>query len=141
MVLTKKQFDIIDEWFENGGDETAVRKKYNISNNIWRKWLADKSFRAAVDDKIKAVQRQSQIIAAQYLPVVMAKLVQLCGSEKEEISRKACLEILALQADDRDARPSVSTDAGDEEEKTMLDEETASKILAVLAESSVKRIS
>jgi hypothetical protein len=79
------------------------------------------------------VQRQSQIIAAQYLPVVMAKLVQLCGSEKEETSRKACLEILALQPVGKDSEEQ-SADVSDEEEKTMLDDETAAKILAAIAE-------
>jgi len=135
MALTKRQFNIIDEWFENGGNETTVLKKYNITHKKWEKWLADKAFGAAMADKVKAVQRQSQILIVQYVPMAAAKLIQLCGSDKEETSRKACLDVLALQAGGcKDAEPCVSTDACDNEEKTMLDEETAAKILAVLAE-------
>jgi len=133
MALTKRQLDIIDDWFENGGNETAVLRKYNITHKKWKKWISDKAFNAAVADKVESVQRQSQILIAQYVPMAAAKLIQLCGSDKGETSRKACLDILAMRTDDRDACPSVSTDA-DEEEKTMLDDETAAKILAVLAE-------
>lgn len=128
MALTKKQLDVIDDWFENGGNEAAVLRKYHITHKKWKKWISDKAFNAAVADKVKAVQRQSQILIAQYVPMAAAKLIQLCGSEKEETSRKACLDILAMRMDDN----KQSTD--DENEKTMLDEETASKILAALVE-------
>jgi hypothetical protein len=129
MALTKRQLDVIDEWFENGGNETAVLRKYNITHKKWKKWIADKAFNAAVAEKVESVQRQSQILIAQYVPMAAAKLIQLCGSDKGETSRKACLDILAMRTDDN----KQSIDA-DEEEKTMLDDETAAKILAVLAE-------
>ena len=130
MALTKKQLDIIDEWFENGGNETAVLRKYKITHKKWEKWLADKTFNAAVADKAKAIQLQSQILIAQYVPMAAAKLIQLCGSEKGETSRKACLDILAMQMDVN----KQSGDTSDDKETTMLDEETASKILAAIAE-------
>ena len=129
MALTKKQLDVIDDWFENGGNETAVLRKYNITHKKWKKWILDKAFNAAVAEKVESVQRQSQILIAQYVPMAAAKLIQLCDSDKGETSRKACLDILAMRTDDN----KQSADA-DEEEKPMLDDETAAKILAVLAE-------
>ena len=143
MALTKKQLDVIDDLFKNSGDETAVLKKYNIARNIWGKWIADKSFNAAIEEKIKAMQRQSQILITQYVPMAAAKLIQLCGSDKEETSRKACLDILAMQAGSTHSTSSgqaggsgqsKEVDTGDDDEENMLDDETAAKLLAVLAE-------
>lgn len=131
-AITKKQLDIIDEWFINGRDEAAVLQKYNIPQKIWKRWLADKSFDAAITDKLKSAQRQSQILISQYVPMAAAKLIQLCGSDKEETSRRACLDILALQAGNDQPK---EADVDDDEEKTTLDDETASKILATLAEN------
>jgi hypothetical protein len=140
MAIRQKQLDVIDEWFKNGGDEIAARKKYNVTPHIWKKWLADKSFNEAVKDRAEAVQRQSQILITQYKLLATAKLIELCDSDKEETSRKACLDILALQADSAGAPQakgngrSEGTDKDDDDGKTMIDGETAAKLLAVLAE-------
>ena len=44
MSLTKQQLIVLDELFENGGDETVVLKRYDISRKLWHKWLAGKDF-------------------------------------------------------------------------------------------------
>ncbi|MFA6187140.1 MAG: hypothetical protein WC770_08020 [Phycisphaerae bacterium] len=134
MALIKKQLEVIDDLFENGGDEAAVLRKYNITHKRWKKWLADKAFKAAIADKVQAMHRQSQILAVQYVPMATAKLIQLCGGDKEETSRKACLDILGLQVRSSGQLIEAEADTGDDDEENMLDDETAAKLLAVLAE-------
>jgi hypothetical protein len=131
MSLTKKQIEIIDDLFETGGDETAVLKKHNIEREDWQKWLADKDFADCVAARLEASKRQSRIILSKYLSVAAVKLVQLCDSENQETSRKACLDILGLQHDQLS-----KADTGQPAESLpSLDPATASKILAVLAEN------
>jgi hypothetical protein len=132
MSLTKKRIEIIDDLFESGGDETAVLKKHNIERKIFQDWLADKDFADEIAARIESSKRQSRIILSKYLSVAAVKLVQLCNSENQETSRKACLDILNLQHDQL-----LKTDADQPAESLpSLDPATVSKILAALAENS-----
>ncbi len=132
MSLTEKQLIVLDELFESGGDEAAVRQKHNISYGLWQKWLSDESFSKAISDRIDSAKRQSRIILSKYVPLAAAKLVQLCNSENNETSRKAALNILSLQTGQ-----SLNADDADQpvEPVQTIDPATASKILAALAEN------
>ena len=132
--LTKKQLLVINDLFDEGGDETAIRQKHNISQALWQKWQSDKHFNDEIAGRLNSSKRQSQIILAKYIPLAAAKLVELCGSDKEETRRKACLDILALQSGSI-AKTNDTDESADDEEKTPLDAETAAKILAALAEN------
>jgi len=137
MSLTKKQLEVIDDLFESGGDESAVLEKHNIPHKLWQKWQSDKDFNDAVTDRLESSKRRSRIILAQYLPVAAAKLVQLCGSDKEETARRACLDVLGLRNRIADAA-NGDDDENPQEPSETLDPATASKILAVLADSQTK---
>lgn len=137
MSLTKKQLEAIDDLFESGGDESAVLQKHNITRKDWQKWQSDKDFNDAIAARLESAKIQSRIILSKYLPIAAAKLVQLCGSDKEETARRACLDILGF-------RSKIAAEAnGDDDEETQgqtetLDPATASKILAALAENRLK---
>jgi hypothetical protein len=140
MSLTKKQLQAIDDLFESGGDEAAVLQKHNISREDWQKWQSDKDFNDAIAARLESAKIQSRIILAKYLPVAAAKLVQLCGSDKEETARRACLDVLGM-------RKAIAAEANaDEDEETQenpetLDAATASKILAALADDKTPKTS
>jgi hypothetical protein len=140
MSLTKKQLQAIDDLFESGGDEAAVLQKHNISREDWQKWQSDKDFNDAIAARLESAKIQSRIILAKYLPVAAAKLVQLCGSDKEETARRACLDVLGM-------RKAIAAEANaDEDEETQenpetLDAATASKILAALADDKIPKTS
>ena len=133
MSLTKEQLQIIDDLFESGGDESAVLQKHNISFRDWQQRLVDKDFADEITARMESSKRQGQIILSKYVPFAAAKLVQLCESENQETSRKAVLDILNLQTgriEISNLKSQISDTA-----PPSLDPATASKILAVLAES------
>lgn len=133
MSLGKKQLIALNELFETGGDEAAVLKKHNIARSLWAKWLADKKFADEMAARMDAMKRQSGIIIAKYAPFAAAKLIELCSSENQETARKAALDILNLQTDQPETsklKPEISDTA-----PPSITPETASKLLAVLAEN------
>lgn len=134
MVLSKKHLKIIEEWINNGGDEVEISMKYGISYKQWVKWLSDKSFSDEINGRIEMAKRRSQLLMAKYLPLATAKLIELCNSDNNEISRKACLNIVELEADLKRVNNN-STQLEPDEPEGHIEPETASKILAILADS------
>lgn len=130
MSLTKNQLDIIDELFESGGDESSVLQKHNISFADWQKQLAEKDFADELAARLESSKRQGQIILSKYAPYAATKLIQLCESENQETARKAALDILNLQTGQ-----TSKTDDAAKPQLPSINPETASKLLAVLAES------
>ena len=130
-TLTKKQLAAIDDLLKGQLDEQAILAQHKISSKIWRNWFADEAFVAEIAFRLDALKRQSQYIIGRYAPIAAAKLVQLTESEKDETSRKACLDVIMLQSNS----PGIeSSEAGDAEQTEQLTGEQASRILAALAE-------
>ena len=129
--LTKKQLAVIEDLFAGELDEQAVLDKHNVNRNLYNKWLADERFAEQFNERIARAYRQSQFILARYAPLAAAKLVQLTESESQETARKACLDIISMQ---------TIREAKDDGQMTMderrdgLSAETASRLLAALAE-------
>ena len=131
MSLTKQQLIVLDELFENGGDEAVVLKRYDISRKLWHEWLSDKDFADEITYRMDASKRQSRIILSKYSPFAASKLIELCGSENQETARKAAMDIIALQKEGY-----LNTDDANDsaEPSAALDPATASKLLAALAQ-------
>ena len=96
--LSKKQLAVMEDLFNGGLDEQAVLDKHKVSRNVYDRWLTDGLFVSEFDRRIMSAHRQSAALIARYAPLAAAKLVQLTESEKEETARKACLDIISLQA-------------------------------------------
>jgi hypothetical protein len=96
--LSKKQLSVIKDMFTGELDEQAVLEKHKVSRNVYNRWLAEGLFTFEFDRRIISARRQSAALIAGYGPLAVAKLVQLTESEKEEIARKACLDIISLPA-------------------------------------------
>jgi hypothetical protein len=77
---------------------------------------------------MKALELQEQILLAKYRPHAITQLVVLCNNANNEVSRKACLDMLncviSRQKSAEQALPTLPE----------LKPETASRLLAVLAE-------
>ncbi|HBG27460.1 MAG: hypothetical protein A2Y10_02705 [Planctomycetes bacterium GWF2_41_51] len=128
MKLTQKQIKVINDLFEMNGDETAVLEKNKLSPILWRRWLCSKEFIEGIECKLESYKMAGQILLARYNAVAAARLVQLCESKSSETSRKACMVILAN-------KPGIKqNEEGEDEPVSSLEPETASKILAILAE-------
>lgn len=132
--LSRKQLAVIDDLFSGELDEQAVLEKHKVGRNVYNGWLADGLFASEFDRRIMAAHRQSAALIAKYAPLAAAKLVQLTESEKVETARRACLDIISLQAllDKRIDQPNES-----QSEKTyplqQMTEQRAGRLLAALA--------
>jgi hypothetical protein len=139
--LSKKQLAVIKDMFTAELDEQAVLEKHKVSRNVYNRWLADGLFASEFDRRIMSAQRQSAALIAGYGPLAVAKLVQLTESEKEEVARKACLDIISLPAllDKKMARPGQAHGGNpvSSGRAQQLSDATASRLLAALADAEL----
>ncbi len=135
MHLTKKQIAALDELYYNNGDELAVQQKLNISPRQWRRWLNNYYFNVEMRYRLDLLHSQADIICAKFRPMAIAMLISLCQSENEEIRRKACVELLKLKP----CRDGTELPSPPAKKDLEIDKETASKLMAVLAESKCCR--
>ena len=124
----------MEDLFGGELDEQAVLDKHKVSRNVYNKWLADGAFVDEFDRRVASVRRQGEFIIARYAPLAATKLVQLTESDSQETARKACLDIISLPqgAAKKTQGPSEVERTG-EQEAQQISDETASKLLAVLA--------
>jgi hypothetical protein len=137
--LTKRQLGVIDEIFGAELDERAILEKHKVSRNVYNKWLADERFKAEITRRVTSARLQSEALIARYSLLAAAKLVQLIESEKEETSRRACLDIISLpnskaKRGGRDGKEQKGDFKAVEQAKA-LPPRTASRLLKALAES------
>jgi hypothetical protein len=137
-IVTTRQLLAIDELFASGGDKNAVLQKFSISPSKWKRWQTQQPFNRALEAKMKTLNQNGQMLLLQHSSWVSARLLELCNSEKEEVSRKACYNILQLNSETVEKIPPQPDDDA-EDTKTNLTDEQAAKILAVLAEDMSSR--
>jgi hypothetical protein len=135
-IITTRQLRAIDEFFAANGDENEVLKNFSISPARWKRWQTQQPFNRAFEAKMSALNRQGQVILLQNTSWVTARLLELCNSPKEEVSRKACLNVLQLNNETIEKNITPETD---EPRQTNLTHEQAAKILAVLSEDMSSR--
>ncbi len=137
--LKKRQLAVIDDLFTGELGEQAVLDKHKVSRNVYNRWLAEGLFVSELDRRIISAYRQSAALIAKYAPLAAAKLVQLTESDKDETARKACMDIISLQAllDKRITQPSEAqiTEPDTLNRSRQLSEATASRLLAALADT------
>jgi len=129
---------VVEDLFGAELDEQAILDKHKVSRNVYNRWLADDRFIEQFNEHIARAYRQSELIIARYAPLAAAKLVQLTESDKEETARKACLDILSLPTlAGRNAVTSTENAVSGPLESSQLSAETASRLLAALAEEGI----
>jgi len=131
--LSTRQLGVVDDLFAGQLSEKEVLSKHRLGIGTYRKWLEDELFANELAFRIESARLQGRLIIARYAPVAAAKLVQLTASDKEETARKACLDIISLPMDKKQA----SEPGGEKEDEISEDKispKTASKLLEVLAE-------
>ena len=137
--LTKRQLDVIEELFAGQLEEQAILDKYKLSRKLYNKWQNDDSFSEQFEKRIADAYRQSTVLIARYAHVAAAKLIQLTDSDKPEVARKACLDIICMpiQAANKKVQPANGPQPADTSPPVSFTAETAGKLLAVLAEDKV----
>ena len=132
-LLTKRQFAVIDDLFCGEYDEQSVLEKHDLSRVIYSRWLDEDIFAEEISRRVAAAQYQSQLLIARYSSMAAARLIQLTNSDKEETARKACLDIISLPQPQAGDNAALSGEDAAEQVPEISDE-TASKLLTVLAE-------
>ena len=134
--LSKRQLAVLEDLFTSGLDEPAVLEEHAVSRTLFERWLADERFTKQLEQRIVHAYRESRIVLARHAPQAAGKLVALTKSKKEDIARKACLDIIALHdPTSREGSSDISSDARDTPTVAGLSPETASRLLAALARS------
>jgi len=133
--LSKRQLAVLEDLFSGELSEQAILHKHKLSRELYNEWLADEVFVEQLDRRIASAYRQSAALIARYAPLAAAKLVQLTESDKEETARKACLDIIS-RCSIPDTRYSSGIERRASRIEEPLSEQTASRLLAALAEQS-----
>ena len=136
--LNKRQLAVINDLFSGNLDQDAVLKKHKLSRNIFQKWMTDKKFAKAFHDHSNIAFRQSEMILARYAPLAAARLVELASNGTGETARKACLDIISTHSQFANQQDPAEQDEAQAEQPPQFSNETASKLLAILAEDKVK---
>ena len=131
--ITKRQLDVIDGIFTGELDGRQILEKHNVNPRIYSKWQADPAFVEEFERRIAAARRRSAALIASYAPIAATKLIELTQSEKPETARKACLDVISMPGIPAGNTAPASQPPAQLAERP-LDPETASRILAILAE-------
>lgn len=133
--LTKRQLAVIEDLFSGELDEQAVLDKHKVSKKLYNKWQSDVNFIEHFDGRIAAAYRQSSALIASYAPLAAARLIRLTESDKPDVARRACLDIISMPRTISDFRlPIDELKSEAENRKSKISQQTAGKLLAVLAE-------
>ncbi len=132
--LTKKQLDVIDDLFTSEQNENATLQKHKVSRALFNKWLADENFITVFDNRMSIAFKLNAARIAGNVSKAVENLIIL-SKGNTDISRKACLDIIALQKNILNIQPPTRQETQQPENPdACLSDEAAGKILAALAE-------
>jgi hypothetical protein len=134
--LTRRQLAVLDELFADEPDDDAILKKYKVDAKLYNKWLTEPAFVEQLDKHMMAAHRRSALHLARSAPKAASRLVALSQRGEGETTRKACLDIILMQnslptGDQRQETTDDGRETSDE-----LPPETASRVLAALADEA-----
>lgn len=130
----RRQAAVLEDLFAGKLDEQEVLQKHHVSPRLFERWLADERFAEQSERRISHTYRQSRAILASHAPKAATKLTQLTESKNEETARKACLDIIALDAPaDRPNSPEAQSDPRNTLSANDQSPEVAGRLLAALA--------
>jgi hypothetical protein len=127
----KLQDEVLIDLFERGLTQAQVEDRQRLAPGTIAEWLTDPDFKFRMWLRMDAAWWQARIVVAQQAVKAARNLVDLIDSEKEEIRRKACMDVIKAQPT-RAETPTIP------EEPTLppgVSEKTAHRILEVLAEA------
>jgi len=132
--LTKRQLTVIEEMFAGNLDEPEVLKKHRVTPALYNRWLTDERFTQAFEQRMARAYRAGHIFLARHSTEAANKLAKLAACEKEEIARRACLDIINMHQCPVPRVPTNAAPNTGESPEATLPPETVSRILAALAE-------
>jgi hypothetical protein len=129
--LGRKQRAVINDLL-SGLNKYESLEKNKISPSRYKLWLKSKLFRQELLARFDAEKRQGKFVMARCIPQAAEKLSELIGSEKPEIARKACVDVLSLQKTGVEQEALENVQSRDQQPK--ISDDKAERMLAILAE-------
>jgi hypothetical protein len=130
--LSRKQLALIDDLFKSESEEQEILERHKVTRLLYRKWQADEQFTDELNRRVSAAYRRSRFVLARNAGKAAQKLAELAVGDKGETTRKACLDILAMNPSTGAAGTDSSCD-GETQETSPISPQVASRLLAVLA--------
>ena len=124
--LYYRQLQVIEDLVSCKEDEGEVLKRHGVSGRLYRKWLGQEAFVDELVRGISAARHRAMLKIARYVPAAVDGLVKMIEGEAGESTRKACLDLLAMQA-----KESKGSGGG---RRPRITQKKATRILEVLAE-------
>lgn len=131
-----KQLRVLGEFFRGDLAQSAILTKYRVTEQAWRAWQFDTDFTDEFDRRIASAHRESAALLARYAPTAAGLLIALAKSPKEEIARRACLDIIALPRPPVPGPAKAAAAAAPPSSEFQLSEKAASAMLQALADAS-----
>ena len=133
--MTARQLVVLDDLFNSELDEQGVLDKHKVRRNTYERWLTDELFAERYNRYVNHIRRRSELLMAKYSCLAAAKLVELVASDKSETARRACLDIINQTRGAGSTHSADSPQAAESKQSNVaFSPETASKLLAVMAE-------
>jgi hypothetical protein len=126
--LSKKQKAFLEDLLGGQYELSGLLERHRIRPGVYRRWLNNAIFVAELNERLESSRQQSRMLLTRFAPAAAAKLVELTGSDKGETGRKACLDVLKLSGQKKDAETSQEQEAGVE-----MSDEQVGKILRIMA--------
>jgi hypothetical protein len=136
--LSQRQLTVLDDLFNSDLDEEGVLDKHKVRRGTYERWLADELFLERFNRHINSIRRRSELLMAKYSCLAAAKLVELTASDRAETARRACLDIIGQPKITNEAEKDSNRQA-DRPQAAQLPNETASRLLAVLADEKTAK--
>jgi hypothetical protein len=135
---TRRQLAVIEDLFAGELDEQAVLNKHGVKPAVYRKWLADEQFMTHFERRLAQAYHSTRLRLARNAVAAAKRLVELAQCQQTETARKACLDILfpphsSNETSENTRRPTVPEPTANLD--PALSPETASRVLAILAEN------
>jgi|GEM_PF-2510512 len=135
--LTKKQKGVLEDLFSGPLTVQDVLEKWYVTRRTYFRWHAQEFFASEFKRLLNLTHIESELICARYSAQVAMKLVSLTVAEKDEIARKACMNVINHPS--RKTKNQIVTKnlPTPEEDYPPLPPEVQSKLLAFLADDTV----
>jgi hypothetical protein len=132
--LTARQLAVLNDLFNSDLDEQGVLDKHRVRRSTYEKWLANELFAERFNRYVNSIRRRSELLMAKYSCLAAAKLVELTTSDKAETARRACLDIISQPKITVEKNDGRGTGVEIQQPNIAFPPETASRILAAMAE-------
>jgi hypothetical protein len=132
--ISQTQLGVIKDLFAGQLEEEEVLKKWRVRRQTYNRWHTMSNFTSEYKRRLKQAKLEGERIMAKYSNVAASKLVALTQSEKEEIARKASLDVINYFSRKPKSRSSSKSEP-EAEKLPDLPPEVASRLLAALAQS------